>query len=109
MFERWYKKTGKALNQGIGWGYVPIQVLADAIERAGTLDAAAINKAIGETDMLTISHRVVFTKQEHHCRLPLTFGQWMKVDKPWKWECPIVSSNHEFLKPTAQPVFPIPK
>ncbi|MBW1803966.1 MAG: ABC transporter substrate-binding protein, partial [Deltaproteobacteria bacterium] len=109
LFERWYKKTGKALNQGIGWGYVPIQVLANAIERAGTLDATAISKAIGETDMLTISHRVVFTKEDHHCRLPLTFGQWMKVDKPWKWECPIVVSNHEFLKPTAQAVFPIPK
>jgi len=104
LFEEW----GKPLNQGIGWGYVPMQILFDAIERAGTLDGDAVNKAIGETDMMTISHRAVFTEEEHHCRLPLTFGQWMKVDKPWVWECPIVLSVHDWVKATDKPVFPLP-
>lgn len=108
LFERWYKETGQALNQGIGWGYVPMQVVFDAIERAGTLEGAALNKAIAETDMMSISGRIVFTPEEHHCRLPLTFGQWRKTDKPWVWECPITVSKHDFIKPTAEPIFPIP-
>lgn len=42
---RWTEETGQALNVGIGAGYPSIQVLIDAIERAGTLDGDAINLA----------------------------------------------------------------
>jgi ABC-type branched-subunit amino acid transport system substrate-binding protein len=108
LFERWSKETNKPFNQGTGWGYFPIQVLANAIERAGTLDGPSINKAIGDTDMKTISGRAVFTPEEQHCRLPLTYGQWIKTDKPWVWELHVVYSSHDFIKPTAQPIFPIP-
>jgi len=108
LFDRWFEELGRPLNQGMGWGYFPMQVLFDAIERAGTLDGPALSKAIGETDMMTISGRAVFTKEEQHCRLPLTYGQWMKTDEPWVWECPVVFSQHDFIKATAEPLFPIP-
>ncbi|MFH1491571.1 MAG: ABC transporter substrate-binding protein [Pseudomonadota bacterium] len=109
LYKAWNEETKKPLNQGIGWGYFPMQVVFNAIARAGTLEGPAINKAMGATDMPTISGRAVFTKEEQHCRLPLTYSQWMKTDKPWKWENPVVFSKHEFMKPTAKPIFPIPK
>jgi len=109
LYEAWHKETKKPLNQGIGWGYFPMQVAFKAIETAGTLEGPAINKAMGGIDMPTISGRAVFTKEEQHCRLPLTYSQWMKTDKPWKWDNPVVFSKHDFMKPTAEPIFPIPR
>ena len=109
LSEAWKKKTGKPLNWGIAWGYFPMQVLVNAIERAGTLDGPALNKAIGETDMPTISGRAVFTKEEQHCRLPIFYRQWQKTDKPWKWDEKVIFSEHDFIKVTGTPIFPIPR
>jgi ABC-type branched-subunit amino acid transport system substrate-binding protein len=104
---RWTADTGQPLNPAIGWGYQNIQILADAIERAGTLKVEAVNKALGETDMMTIAHRVKFDK-DHYNQKPLAYGQWIKTNNPWKWECPITFSDHDFIKPASKPVFPIP-
>jgi len=108
LYERWAEATGQPLNPAIGHGYPSIQVLVDAIERAGTLDAEAVNKAIGETDLMTVTNRVKFTADEHFSRLPLFFGQWQKTDKPWVWECPIIISFHDFAPVEAETIFPIP-
>ena len=107
LTERWTKETGQPLNPAIGWGYTEFQILVDAIQRAGTLDREAVNKALSETDMMTIDHHIKFDK-EHHAYNPLVYGQWRKVDKPWKWECPVIFSQHDFIKATAEPIFPIP-
>ena len=104
---RWTKETGQPLNPAIGWGYHQIQVLVDAIQRAGTLDAEAVNKALGETDLMTMAHRVKFDQDQYNQK-PLAYGQWQRTNKPWKWECPVVFSHHEFVKPTANPIFPVP-
>lgn len=108
LYERWVKATGQPLNPAIGHGYPSIQVLVDAIERAGTLNAEAVNKAIGETDLMTVTNRVKFTEEEHFSRLPLFFGQWQKTDKAWVWECPVIISYHDFCPVEAEAVFPIP-
>jgi branched-chain amino acid transport system substrate-binding protein len=108
LYERWTKATGQPLNPAIGHGYFEMQVMLDAIKRAGALDGAAINKAIAETDMKTISGRVKFIKEQHFSGIPLFVGQWVKTDKPYVWELPIVYSQHDWLKPTHKPVFPIP-
>lgn len=107
LTDRWIEETGQPLNPNIGWGYPVIQILVDAIERAGTLDKEAVNKALEETDLMTITHRVKFIGETHLSIQPLAFGQWRRTDKPEKWECPIVSSNHDFLPATAEPMFPI--
>jgi len=109
LADRWSEATGEPINRGIGHGYAPAQVLFDAIERAGTLDGDAINKAMGETDMLmTINYEVLFDPKTHFSRIPLFVGQWQKTDKPWVWECPIVFSKHDFLPPAGEPIFPVP-
>jgi branched-chain amino acid transport system substrate-binding protein len=104
---KWTKETGKQLNRGIGPGYRSVQVLIDAIKRAGTLDGEKVNAALAKTDLMTIGHRAKFDKS-HFSRGPLVFGQWQKTDKPWVWECPVVFSKHKFIKATADPIFPIP-
>jgi len=104
---RWAKDTGKQLNRNIGPGYSIIQVLIDAIERAGSLDGEKINAALAETDLMTVRHRVKFN-ENHFSRGPIVFGQWQKTDKPWVWECPVVFSKHKFIAATADPIFPIP-
>jgi ABC-type branched-subunit amino acid transport system substrate-binding protein len=107
LADRWNQETGKALNRCIGSGYRSMQVLADAIERAGTLDREAVQAALPKTDLMTIMHRVKFD-ENHFTYEPLAFGQWQKTDKPWVWECPVIYSPHDFIKATAQPIFPIP-
>jgi len=107
LAERWTKDTGKPLNRNIGPGYSIIQVLIDAVERAGSLDGAKVNAALATTDLKTVRHRVKFDAN-HFSRGPLVFGQWQKTDKPWVWECPVVFSKHDFIKATANPIFPIP-
>ena len=107
LHERWVEETGLPKHTVMGWCYAIAQVLFDAIERAGTLDGAEINKALAETDMITIYHRVVFD-EEQYSRVPVAFGQWQKTDKPWVWENPIVYSPHDFMPATADLIFPIP-
>jgi ABC-type branched-subunit amino acid transport system substrate-binding protein len=107
LHERWVEDTGQPLHQNVGYGYAVVQVLIDAIERAGTLDGEQVNEALAETDLMTIYHRVVFD-EDNFSRVPVSFGQWVKTDKPWVWDNPIVISQHEFLPATADLIFPIP-
>jgi branched-chain amino acid transport system substrate-binding protein len=108
LYERWLNEKKRPLNIAMGLGYQVVQVLADAIERAGTLDGDVVLKAIGDTDMMTICGQVKFDQETHFARVPLFVGQWQKTDKPEVWECPIVFSHHDFLPATAKFLFPIP-
>ena len=106
LADRYTEDTGNPLNRGIGPGYRSVQVLADAIERAGTLNGEQVNAALAETDLLTIGGRVLFD-ENHFSRGPLVFGQWQKTDDG-EWICPVVFSEHDFIEATADPIFPIP-
>lgn len=107
LHERWVEATGQPMHQIMGWLYADTQVLFDAIERAGSLDGEKVNEALGQTDMMTIYHRVVFDKDQYS-RVPVSFGQWQKSDKPWVWDNPIVFSEHDFMPAEAEMIFPIP-
>lgn len=107
LAERFVKETGQPMNPMAGWGYQLAQVLFDAIERAGTLDAAKVNEALAKTDMMTLAHRVKFDENQFS-QMPLTYGQWQKTTKPQKWELSIVFSKHSFVPAPGKTVFPIP-
>ncbi len=108
LTDRWVQAKKQPLNPSIGWGYQGIQILADAIERAGTLDGPAVNAALAKTEMKTIAQYVKFDEQ-HHARSPLVYGQWRKSTKAGQdWELPIVFSKHENIPTAADPIFPIP-
>ncbi len=108
LAERWTEEKGTPLNRNIGPGYSIIQVLIDAIERAGTLGGEAVNAALTDTDLMTIRHRVKFEGDTHFSRGPLVYGQWQKTAEAWVWECPVIFSKHDFIEATADPIFPTP-
>ncbi len=51
---------GRPSDVMVGPAYAIVQILADAVERAGTLDREAIRDAIGATDMMTVVGSVTF-------------------------------------------------
>jgi len=105
--ERWIKDTGEGMHQNVGMGYAHTQVLIDAIVRAGSLDKEKINTALKNTDLMTIYHRVKFD-DENFSRMPVSFGQWIKTNKPYIWDNPVVISYHDFLPAKGGMLFPIP-
>ena len=53
-------KTGQPANPSVGPAYASIKVAAAAIEKAGSLDRAAIRDALAATDMQTVVGHVKF-------------------------------------------------
>jgi len=104
---RWIAEKASPVNRSIGAGYSIIQVLIDAIERAGTLDADEVCAALAETDLDTIRHRVAFDENQFS-RGPLVYGQWQWDEEEEDWVCPIVLSKHDFIPETGEVLFPIP-
>jgi branched-chain amino acid transport system substrate-binding protein len=51
---------GRPADVLVGPAYACVQILADAIERAGTLDREAIKEALADTDMMTVLGPVSF-------------------------------------------------
>jgi branched-chain amino acid transport system substrate-binding protein len=106
LAERWYQAKKEPLAQGIGWNYAVAQTLFDAIERAGSLDADDILKALAKTDINSMWGRVVFENQTHFQRIPCLVGQWIKTDKDYKLR--IVFSYNDFIPTTGEIEFPKP-
>lgn len=65
MVDDYYAENPRATFIGLpaGAGYFAVQILADAIERAGTLDRDKIRNAIAATDMVTIRGPIKFDKE----------------------------------------------
>ena len=62
------------------YGYSIAQVLLEAIERAGSLDADAINDAIGQTDGTFPAGHITFA-DDHTAALPAVQTQWVGNDQ----------------------------
>jgi len=107
LAERWTKAKNQPVNPAIGSGYRTVQVLIDAIQRAGSVNGPAVNNALATTDLMTIGHRVKFD-ENHFNRTPIYFGQWFKTNDAAGWALKVVYSKHSFVATEAQPVFPIP-
>jgi branched-chain amino acid transport system substrate-binding protein len=109
LAEEWYKEKGIFVNRDIGWnGYATVQVILQAIEKAGVLDKEMINKAIAELESETIIGPIKFIPEMHSSPCIVVMGQWQKTDKPWVWECPIIHSDFPEIPVTSQPIFPLP-
>jgi len=68
------KKT-EIIGMQVGCGYGAVQVLADAIERGGTLDSKAIRDALTKTDMVTVRGHVTFDERGIGM-VPYSLCQW---------------------------------
>lgn len=57
---RHVEEEGRRADPVVGGSYALIQILADAIERAGTLDPVTIRDAIAATDLMTVVGPITF-------------------------------------------------
>nr|WP_320132624.1 ABC transporter substrate-binding protein [uncultured Holophaga sp.] len=104
---RWEKAKSQPAYPAISPGYACVQVLANAITRAGSLDPEKVNAALATTDMMSIRHRVKFD-ENHFSHVPIAFAQWFKTSTPGKYDLKITYSDHSFWHTTGKAVFPMP-
>ncbi|MBI1878672.1 MAG: ABC transporter substrate-binding protein [Chloroflexi bacterium] len=81
------KLVGRPADPMVGPSYALVQILSDAIERAGTLDRAAIRDAIAATDMDTVIGPVSFNPDgTGKVSSPILQYQQGKVELVWPKE-----------------------
>ncbi|MBP1625610.1 MAG: urea transporter, urea binding protein [Holophagaceae bacterium] len=89
----------------IGPAYGNIQVLVDALERAGSLDPKKVMAALRTTDLKTLRGRVKFDRNQFS-RGPLVLGQWRKKPDSGEWELKVIHSDHTFWPVESAPLVP---
>jgi len=100
LYDRWVADSGEQLNPNIGWGYAKVQVIVDAIERADSLDGAAIRDALETTDLDTIAYKINYDEENHSSPAPLYYFQWFWDEDEETVVLEVVVSKHDFLDTT---------
>ena len=93
------RTSGKLPWSDCGTGYIDVQVLTDAIERAGTLDREKIRDALAKTEMMTIGGPVK-ARPDGTFELLVYLCQWQKGRF-----MPVWPKKYAI----ADPIYPIPK
>jgi branched-chain amino acid transport system substrate-binding protein len=87
---------GRPADILVGPAYACVQILADAIERAGTLDREAVREALTDTDMMTVIGPVSFNADGTGNVLnPLVQWQNGKMELVW----PLDQKTADFIYP----------
>ena len=84
MAERYQAKYGAPAAATTGPAYAVVQILADAISRAGSLDRDAIRDAISKTDLDTVIGHVTFNADGTGNVLTI-FNQWQSGQQVLVW------------------------
>lgn len=106
MCDAWYKETGKQWTQPLGFKHAGLEIVADVLNRAQTLDKNKLRETIAATEMNTIVGPIKYNDR-NFSETPLVGGQWVK-GKRWPWELEITNNkNHPEVKKTADMFFPI--
>jgi branched-chain amino acid transport system substrate-binding protein len=90
FYDAFKKKYKAALQSGHGPApaYESVYVLKEAIERAGTIEADAVVKALEQTDRAGVMGRVKFDSHQAVWRHdPLKFSM---ISSKWNWRAKIV-------------------
>jgi ABC-type branched-subunit amino acid transport system substrate-binding protein len=95
------------LNLAIGSGYMGVQVMLDAIHRAGNLNATDINAALATTDLNTIDGWVSFNSTTHFSAVPLAFGQWFFDNVTSSFTYYTTASTLGIIPTQQAPLFPV--
>ena len=77
--------TGEDANYAIGPGVASIQVIAAAIERAGTLNRESVRSAIAATDMMTVTGPVKFQPNGKRVFVVPVVTQWQNAKTELVW------------------------
>lgn len=89
---------GRPADILVGPAYACVQILADAIERAGTLDRDTVRDAIADTDMMTVVGPVTFNADGTGNVLnPLV--QWQSGEMQLVWPLDLKTADFVFPAP----------
>ncbi len=91
-------KTGQPTNPSVGPSYAAVKVAAAAIEKAGTLERAAVRDAIATTNMMTVMGQVRFSPKNNtriNAIRPLIQWQNGSMDLVW----PVDQRNKPMVYP----------
>lgn len=98
-----YDANVEAFGDGVGAqavvsSYAMVQIVTDAISRAGSTDPDAINEALAQTeDLDTVLARITFD-DDHRAVIPVSAVQWQGPNQPTVW--PADQATGTFLAPT---------
>jgi len=84
MVQRYQAKYGKPAQATTGSAYAAVQILADAIKRAGSLDHDKIRDAIAATDMMTVAGPVKFNA-DGTAQITTIINQWQDGKQVLVW------------------------
>jgi branched-chain amino acid transport system substrate-binding protein len=105
----WSAQTGAPINRDVGFGYAAVQIAADSITRAGTLDKVGVNTAIENTDGNFMAGPVKFFSATHDSPCPFVIAQWQAgTGSQPNWVQPVVYSLESPYPTTGQMSFPLP-
>jgi branched-chain amino acid transport system substrate-binding protein len=96
--EKYQADFGRPADVLTGPAYACVQILADAIERAGTLDRAAIRDAIAATDMTTVVGPVTFREDGTGVVLN-PFIQWQAGKQELVWPSEHATADFAYPAP----------
>ena len=91
-------KTGLPTNPSVGPAYASIKVAAAAIEKAASLDRAAIRDALAATDMMTVMGQVKFAPNNTRQNAIRPVIQWQNGSMELVWP------DNQKSKPLAYPI-----
>jgi branched-chain amino acid transport system substrate-binding protein len=98
------KRTGTLLVETGNYGYTAVYVLADALERAGTLDKKAIRDALAATKLtdhiLPQEKPIVFDKTGQNINAGIVYTQVQKG---------VLYSVYPRIYAQKEPIFPVPR
>jgi branched-chain amino acid transport system substrate-binding protein len=96
MNQRHIDEEGRPADPVVGGAYSIVQILADAIERAGTLDREAIRDAIAATDLDTVAGHITFRE---YGTSPITNPLMQRQDGSVQLIWPAEAATAEILYP----------
>ena len=89
--ETYTRKHNRLADPVVGPGFAVVQIFADAVSRAGTLDRDKIRDAIAATNMVTVSGPVRF-RPDGTAEIPGVFIQWQKGTQQLVWPKEVATS-----------------
>jgi len=108
LCDAWTKETGKQWSAPLGFKYAALEIAADVLKRAQSLDKNKIRAALAEIQLTTMVGPIKYNEQ-HYSETPVVGGQWVKGEK-WPWELRIVYNKlYPQIPKTGELIFPIPK
>jgi branched-chain amino acid transport system substrate-binding protein len=104
LAKRFLKRTGNKMNEDGTYGYMPVYVLKDALERAGTTDRKAVRDAIAETNLadhiLPQKKPIIFDETGQNTNAGILYTQVQKGE---------IYSVYPRKYAQKKPIFPVPR